>query len=186
MLQSWRERDSTVGAEHDVEFSELDEAVSTSQFAAEIRAVGTPLRPRIVDGLDRSWCERLRTAAVTTVEELADGDALPLSEACGAGLTQIMRLQFLARRLLSERGLVETPEPPDVLKPVGRHGPALRRAPVDPVPAFPAKFSLSEAPFGPAAISLAGELEQGGDVIVPPRRAAEPPPADEGAAGPFA
>jgi hypothetical protein len=184
VLQSWRERDATVGAEHDVEFSEVDEVVPTSQLAAEDVAVGTPLRPRIVDGLDRSWCERLRAAGVATVEELAEAEALALSEKSGAGLTQIMRIQFLARRLISERGLAETPEPPDVLKPVGRHGPAARRRFAEPEPALPAKFSHAETPFGVAAAPLSRELDETFEAPAP--RPPELSGGDEGTAGPFA
>jgi hypothetical protein len=198
VLRTWRERDARVGAEHDVEYDDADEAVTVAEAEEEARAVGTPLRPRIVDGLDRGWCDRLRAHGISTLEALAGAEALELAQRISAGLTQLMRLQFLARRVLSERGQVETPEPPDMLRPVARPWPAsqpTRPAPrrPEPVELIPGphptprtKFSASEAPFGIAQSSLAQELDQAAGPA--PRADEVPPPApfEEGSGGPFA
>jgi len=202
VLQTWRERDARGGVEHDVEFTAADEAVTASEAAEEARAVGTPLRPRIVDGLNLGWCERLRSAGVDTLEALTGAEPLSLAQSIGAGLTQLMRVQFLARRVLSERGQVETPEPPDMLKPVGRAWPVTpaRTAASTPEAALPSasrpsaselitgphpdprrKFSVSEAPFA-ASSSLASDLDEAEE----PPAAPAPPSADEGSGGPFA
>ncbi len=202
VLQTWRERDARGGVEHDVEFDAADEVLSSAELEEQGRAIGTPLRPRIVDGLDSGWCGRLRSQGIHTLEGLAGAEALALSEAVCVGLTQLMRFQFLARRLLSERGQVEAPEPPSMLKPVGRAGPAsrLRTAPVPdaPLPSKPvepitsphasagAKFSAAEVPFGVATSSLARELDQAAEQR-PRREQLDPPlrPDDEGSGGPF-
>lgn len=195
VLATWRERDAAVGAERDVEFRDRGEPIRAQRAAAGQASppcYGTPLRPRLVDGLDRSLCDRLHETGFVTLETLADADALVVARNSGTELTRVLRLQFLARRLMSERGQVESPEPPDVLKPVSRPGTPLR-AP-RPASALPqrelpgAKFSVSETPFGSPASQLSNDLE--GDLDRASRRThlADPGRAesDEDAGGPFA
>jgi hypothetical protein len=195
VLATWRERDAAVGAERDVEFSDRGEPARAQRVAAgeatpqATPCYGTPLRPRLVDGLDRSLCDRLHETGFVTLETLADADALVVARNSGTELTRVLRLQFLARRLMSERGQVESPEPPDVLKPVSRPGTPVR-AP-RPAPALPkraelpgAKFSVSETPFGSPASQLSDELDRASrrTHLADPGRTE----SDEDAGGPFA
>jgi hypothetical protein len=169
VLATWRERDAAVGAERDVEFSDRGEPVRSERpvaaAASPQEAYGTPLRPRLVDGLDRNLCDRLHETGFVTLETLADADALVVARDSGTELTRVLRLQFLARRLMSERGQAESPELPDVLKPASRPGTAPRAG--RPASALPVrgdppggKFSVSETPFGAPASQLSDELDR--------------------------
>jgi hypothetical protein len=192
VLATWRERDSSAGAERDVEFSGSKSEARAQHGALAETGHGTPLRPRLVDGLDRTICDRLHETGFVTLEKLADTDALVIARSSGTELTRVLRLQFLARRLMSERGQVESPEPPDVLRPAGR--PAAPVQTLRPAPALPrprdearsAKFSISETPFGAGARGLSDDLERASGDGDRAGGHASPERGDEDAGGPFA
>lgn len=83
----------------------------TDEPGAELEVAGTPLVPRLLDGLDRLQCEALERAGFATLEELADADALTVGRQAELDLTRVLRLQFLARRLLADRGSSGDAEP---------------------------------------------------------------------------
>lgn len=60
----------------------------------------SPLRPSLIDGLDLEMCVALRSIAVISLEDLAAVEPLDVSLSLECGVTRVMRLQFLARRLL--------------------------------------------------------------------------------------
>lgn len=127
VLATWRERDlvrAAAGERMDggaledhlgEEGPEVnDEPAGRAEEPAEpegAEAVRTPLVPRLLDGLDRLQCEALERAGFATLEELADADALVVGRQAELELTRVMRLQFLARRLLGERGTTAAGEP---------------------------------------------------------------------------
>src|SRR5687767_6910349 len=63
----------------------------------------TLLRPELLDGLDLSGCVKLRQHGIDSVENLAVVEPLELARSMEIGITRVMRLQFLARRLLLHR-----------------------------------------------------------------------------------
>jgi hypothetical protein len=63
----------------------------------------TPLRPELLDGLDLAGCVKLRQHGIDCVEDLAMVEPLELARSMEIGITRVMRLQFLARRLLLRR-----------------------------------------------------------------------------------
>jgi len=201
VLATWRERDARPSAERepgpgpgdDLELIDRGEPRDTAAPAEAGTAPGTPLRPRLVGGLDRELCARLVSAGFPTAEALAEADGLAVARASEVDLTRVLRLQFLARRLLGERGQVEVPVPPDLLRPSARPWPLARSAPSrelaprpEPAREAPreAKFSAAERPFAVASGQLAEELEQAGRRL----RRADLDSADPGAGpgGPFA
>lgn len=183
VLSTWRERDILVRGDWDdsaaaevvvEDPAELPEAEATSG-AVE----GTPLELRMLDGLSRSWCERLAACGLETVEQLADMDTLAVAEELGEGLTRLDRFRFLARRFLAG------PEPAaaadDVLVP---RPPKVASHPLveAPPPGNETRFSLSEAPLGVATSPLARELDRAAG---PTAAASRPDQGDPGSAGPF-
>lgn len=69
--------------------------------------VETPLRPDLLDGLDLAGCVQLREQGIDCVEDLAAVEPLELARSMEIGITRVMRLQFLARRLLLRRAQEE-------------------------------------------------------------------------------
>ncbi len=60
-----------------------------------------PLRPGLLAGLDRTWCERLARRGVATLEALAQAPGLELSRELGFSYPRLLELQCLAQRFLS-------------------------------------------------------------------------------------
>jgi hypothetical protein len=139
--------------------------------AAEVLLPGTAseivLRPELLDGLDLAQCVALRGQGIESVEDLTRAAPLEVSRALECGVTRVMRLQFLARRLLGARS------------PVGQREPELAPLPRRTLPPGDAtRFSPAERPREALPAPLADELERWS-------RAPRAEPVAE-SAGPFA
>lgn len=213
VLATWRERDAVLGdgagfgdrSEEPAREAALDDEPSAQASPKGAGAPGTPLRARLVDGLDRGLVDRLRASGLSTLEAVADGDAMAIAQSSSTELTKILRLQFLARRLIGERGAGESPESSGVLQPAGRPWPLSRG--VDPAKTLPRpepgvrgsaapggagpeadpaqpKFSLSETPLEAAGSGLSDELDRASRRLR--RSDADSASPEEGTGGPFA
>jgi hypothetical protein len=80
-------------------------AESERSSAGPSQVAETPLRPDLLDGLDLAGCVRLRQHGIDCVEDLAAVEPLELARSMETGITRVMRLQFLARRLLLRRAI---------------------------------------------------------------------------------
>lgn len=88
VLSTWRERD----AEND--------SAATSAASSGARAKSSTLAIEIgaVDGLDAAVSRALADADVSTLRELASGDALAIARASGLAYSRVVRLRALAQR----------------------------------------------------------------------------------------
>jgi predicted RecB family nuclease len=108
--------------------------------------VETPLRPELLDGLDLAGCVKLRQHGIDCVEDLATVEPLELARSMEIGITRVMRLQFLARRLLLRRAQE------------GNGGDELREETLRPLRTSAPRFSPSETAFTFRAPELEREL----------------------------
>lgn len=86
-----------------VSLEEPGPQLAQAQALSTSPSEGNALRPELLDGLDLAVCVRLREQGVDSVEDLARVEPLELARSMDAGVTRVMRLQFLARRWLEER-----------------------------------------------------------------------------------
>ena len=73
----------------------------------------TLLRKVQLDGLDAGLLDQIEREEIFSVEALAEADMLVLAASCGQQYTKLLRLQFMAKRMLSElvRPEQDQPEP---------------------------------------------------------------------------
>jgi hypothetical protein len=112
-LQAWRRRDAEdppAALPFEPEPEESEEEVEDADQPAlrsvtlEVPApLANALRPKALDGLDHDLCAGLRALGVYTLEEFCAARPLDLAQRLDVALTRLMRLQFLARRLLASR-----------------------------------------------------------------------------------
>ncbi|MCZ6596858.1 MAG: hypothetical protein O7B99_04395, partial [Planctomycetota bacterium] len=72
---------------------------------------GISLRAARIDGLSKEWLEGLERTGVGTLEELIEAPELGLARRSGIAYTQILRLQFLARRVAARGAPGASPAP---------------------------------------------------------------------------
>lgn len=117
VLAAWRDEDSREPPE-----ALPDHGVLMPSPRSKVQhASPRPLEPHLIEGLDRGLCDRLRER-VATLGELLEASALGLSKSTGIPYTRLLRLQFLARRLLLTEGLEDSSSVEDA-PPAGAPGP---------------------------------------------------------------
>ena len=98
LLERWREEDRL-----DPPRPAPEPAFGPESDDDAANAAGLPLAEARIDGLGVSARARLDAACIATVEELTDAEPFALSRRTGIAYTQLLRLQFLARRVVGER-----------------------------------------------------------------------------------
>ncbi|MDP6538064.1 MAG: helix-hairpin-helix domain-containing protein [Planctomycetota bacterium] len=109
VLDRWRESDARI---------EEPAGPVAEAFAAAFEPA-SDLCPGVIDGLDEAQRGVLLEAGYSTLQDVAEGDATEIARTCGIGFSQVMRIQFLARRALAAREearessdeLIPTPPP---------------------------------------------------------------------------
>ena len=81
------------------EWQEAEEVRSSRAELTEIEP--NEIEPNVIDGIDSEGSRLLAEAGVTSLAELAEAPALELASATGLEYTNLLRLQFLARRAQS-------------------------------------------------------------------------------------
>ena len=152
----------------------------------DVGAAATPLELRLLDGLDRAWCERFAGLGLRSVEDLAGMDTLRVAGQLGEGLTRLDRFRFLARRHLAsategDSPAVLVPRPPSSVPVTTGAAGALATEPWPAAPGAALKFSLAAPPTSPPSEPLAEDLDRAAEALDPDPEAA----ADVGSAGPF-
>ena len=106
VLDHWRRRDASAA-----QVPQRDPDMLPRPAPAASEHTGTDLRQVQLDGLDAGLLEQLEGEDIFSVEALAEADMLALAASCGQQYTKLLRLQFMAKRKLSELTEAEQGEP---------------------------------------------------------------------------
>ncbi len=106
VLDQWRRRDASAP-----QAPQGDPDMVPRPTPATAGPPETLLRLAQLDGLDAGLLDQLEGEQVFSVEDLVEADMLVLAASCGQQYTKLLRLQFMAKRVLSDLPQPEQEQP---------------------------------------------------------------------------